>query len=979
MKNRLKKIVIITIVLVILFVSGDMPAIVHASGSVTTITSSQGYTESGYGFGVGKFTVTGVDGNSHAALCACHEKALPGRGMQMKTVVCTNPNIRKILYYGYGGPGNRGYSYTQTAVAISVANGHMDSDDTGESENPVGKPVLNQIASLPDPGDTFTAYYAYSTNASMQDLVYYVYNPTGKVKLIKESANTSLTENNTCYSLEGAQYGVYTDVSCKTQAGTLKTNSDGNTEELELNAGTYYVKETLAPKGYALDKKIYTVNVSSGKTVTVNVKDLPQNDTVDVVLGKYDGEKSYTGDGNLPGGSATLEGAEYTYKFYGGLYDSIQDLQDETPLRTWVMRTNKNGFIRFNANYLVDGDAFWTDSNGTVALPLGTLTIQETKAPEGYCINEEIFIRKITSEGDVENVNTYNMPIVPENIIRGDIEIRKVFQPKDPKEDVLEPIEGAEFTITSDTTGEEVMKIVTDKNGKATTKKDADSRGSLIYDTYTITETKTPEGYAPVKPFKVVINQEQVTLTGIYRQDTLITSPIQIMKVDADTGKVIPQAGTTFQLLDEQKNVIKMKTYYPSKKELTEFVSDENGQILFPETLKCGTYYLREIKAPKGYLLNEQDVQFVISEEADWTDPVTVKVENENVLGQVRVCKMDEETGEALAGAEFAVIADEDIITPDGTVRVKKEEVVENLVTDENGIAVSGKLFLGRYRLKEQKTPTGYTCHEKDVSFELKYKDQTTAVVVEEVSVKNRPNKFRIVKYKKGTDQRIKGVKFAVRKQLENNENVSGDETKNEYKIYETNGNGEVKLSYLEPGTYIVSEIDTIEGFILNGENFEFTVDDKGLVNGKEEEVWKVENDYTKVKVRKTDVETGKEVPGATLQIWNLNGEKIEEWISSKEPYLIEELPTGEYILREVNAPKGYRIAEDVNFTVEETGEIQIVEMKEERVKQRITSVRTGDNRNAAAGLFFLIGSGIVMWKIYSQKKRCRIKQQDVD
>lgn len=922
-----------------------------------------------YGVGVGNFTVKSFDGKTYKAYCACHEKKGVTVGMTLSARVTTNESIRKCLYYGNGGPKDQGYGHTPTSLAISVANGHLDSSDTGESSVSIGRNTLTKINALPSPPASFLAYYASSPDTSFQDVVFWVYSK-GSAKLKKTSVCPELTDGNACYSLKNASYEVYSDSACTTKVGTFTTDDSGESNTMELDVGTYYVRETNAPKGYAADAKTHTITVKGDETTTLNVTDVPQKNPMSMLLGKYDGEKSYMEEGNLPQGSATLEGAEFTCKFYGGYYDTVQELENETPLRTWIFRTDEKGLIYYSDEYFVGGDALWSDQNGNFVLPLGTVTMQETKAPKGYLINDEIILRKIMADGSGEEVHTYKVQAVSEEVIRGDLEIIKVYQPDDPKQDVLEPIEGVEFTITSDTTGEEVMKIVTDKDGKATTKSDRSPRGGLIYDTYTITETKYPEGYTPVRPFQVAIHQEQVTLTGIYRQDTLLSSPIQVVKVDAGTGKVIPFAGTTFQLLDAQKNVMKMTAYYPSKKELTEFVSDENGQILFPEMLKCGTYYLREIKAPEGYVLNSEEVEFTITDGADWENPVVVKVENQNAMGKVRVLKMDEETGEALEGISFAVIAQEDIVTADGTLRAAKDEVVDEIVTDQDGVAVSGELFLGKYRLREQNTPDGYINSGEDVPFELEYKDQTTAVITLEVCVKNKPNQFRIVKCKKGTNQLMQGVKFAVWRQ---NDHQGEDETAEEQNapdIYETNENGEIKLRYLTAGTYIASETETNEGFLLSGETFEFTVDANGLINGKEEEVWNVENDYTKVKISKKDATTGKEVPGASLQITNEDGEIIEEWVTSDEPYLIEELPVGEYCLKETCAPKGYEIASDVKFTVEETGEIQNVEMKEERVKQKVTSVRTGDDEKWMVKLFLLIISGSIMFIIHRKRTR---------
>ena len=135
-------------------------------------------------------------------------------------------------------------------------------------------------------------------------------------------------------------------------------------------------------------------------------------------------------------------------------------------------------------------------------------------------------------------------------------------------------------------------------------------RGGLVYDTYIVKEVKTPEGYNAVRPFEVTIQQENTVVGGVYKQDTLISSAIQVQKIDRGTGKVIPRAGAKFQLLDEKKQKITMTTYYPSVREYDTFTTDEDGRFTFPSKLGYGTYYLREVKAPEGYLLNKEDIKF---------------------------------------------------------------------------------------------------------------------------------------------------------------------------------------------------------------------------------------------------------------------------------------------------------------------------------------------------------------------------------
>lgn len=867
--------------------------------------------------------------DSIPAFCVQHFLEAPAVGTKFsikETYTASNKKnetMRKVLYYGWKGPKDLGVGYQTTRLACSVANGWPD------SAWEVGRKFIERVSSLAAPPASFKVHVLTCGISGVQNVAIREYTPEGYAKLKKSSANTSATNNNDCYSLKGAQYGVYKEKSCKNKVGTLTTKENGETNSLKLNEGIYYVKETKAPKGYALDKTVYTVKVQSGKTATVKVKDTPQSDPIPMLLGKYDGEKKYNGEANLPQGSASLAGAEFTVKFYGGQYDTVEELEGKKPLRSWTFKTNKNGFAYFSEEYLVKGDEFWEIVNGSPTLPLGTITIQETKAPEGYNINDEIFIRQITSKGAIETVNTYNMPKIPEDVIRGDLEIIKVYQPDDDMADTLQGIEGVEFTLTSKTTGEEVMRIITDKEGKATTKSEDHPRGSLPFDTYIVEEVKAPEGYRPIKPFEVTIKEEGVVLSGIYKQDTLITSPVQIVKVDAETGKVVPRAGAKFQLLDKDKKVITMTNRYPAVEEMDTFVTDEKGQFVFPEALKVGTYYLREVKAPEGYLLNKEDLKFTVTEEmdgTDWTNPLVIKFADESVKGQIEISKYEKDGSTFLPEAVFEIRAAEDIVTGEGTVRLKKGEVADYVETEKDGTAKSNELFLGKYEVREVEQPNGFVLSDKTYPVELKYKDQNTSIVVGDLTVYNDPTTLVIEKYRKGeTDVDLEGVKFKVW-----GKGVPRDKAE---QIYTTDKDGKIIIKYLDKDTfYFIQEIETIPGYVVDDTIHKIYVDRDGFIEGEPIYTIKIENDYTKFDFVKTDITTGKELPGAQMKVTEKgSGEVIDSWTSTTEPHRITDLVVDKtYILEEVLAPEGYLQAKKVEFTVPSSGEVQKVEMEDE-------------------------------------------------
>ena len=287
----------------------------------------------------------------------------------------------------------------------------------------------------------------------------------GYLTLHKDSSNKTLTDANDCYSLAGAEYGVYTDSNCSNKVATLTTNASGNANTVSLNPGRYYVKETKAPKGYFTDSQVYTADVSGANResspVKLSVSDNPANDPMAMLLGKYDGQKTYNGAGNLPQGSATLAGAEFTVDYYATLdYKSYDDLKnaDVKPTRSWTFKTNENGIANFKADDFVSGDAFYYNSNNDPCIPRGTVVIRETKAPAGYVKSDDVSFQKIQENPTTGAVRTYNVPKVAEQVYRSDIAFTKK------ADNGSAHLAGVPFKVTSLTTGESHI-AVTDENG----------------------------------------------------------------------------------------------------------------------------------------------------------------------------------------------------------------------------------------------------------------------------------------------------------------------------------------------------------------------------------------------------------------------------------------------------------------------------------------------------------------------------------
>ena len=361
----------------------------------------------------GLFTsgTSGVYGG--AVFCSEHDRT-PTMG-SMTGYVMNDSTIRKILYYGYKGPaqwsGFSSSSYNgsykvwgsntnRTEIAGTVITSQALSNrfnslgGRGTATNPAGlSAFMSYVNSQPDPASTYTAYKA---TASGQDMMWGVYNPKGKLQLVKEvKSNKTLTEQcKNMYSLAGAEYYVSKNRDGSGYVGMFTTKEDGSTDPIELDAGRYYVKEVKAPKGYALDTEIYTVDVSSGNTSWVTSKDEPLFDPISILL-----EKTSDGTGYL-NPNADMSGAEFTIKYYDSLED---DLSGITPSRVWKLKTIRSNNGKFLAQlrdkYVLDGsDEFFKDENGIIVIPRGTIIVQETKAPKGYKVDSKTYKYKIDKD-----------------------------------------------------------------------------------------------------------------------------------------------------------------------------------------------------------------------------------------------------------------------------------------------------------------------------------------------------------------------------------------------------------------------------------------------------------------------------------------------------------------------------------------------------------------------------------------------------
>lgn len=471
----------------------------------------------------------------HIALSAL-TKSSSAYGMQGTTAAFRNWCYKTILYY----------------------NGNINA----------GTFLANLDKNLPGPAPQSFKDTIYLVNYGTGTQCLITFHNKGKLKLKKASSNPGISDNNPCYSLDGATYGVYSDSGCTQQVGTLTCNASGDSNVIDIAPGTYYVKETKAGKSYALDEGIHKVNVSGGQTATVNVTDAPQNDPADMLVAKVDAE---TGKAS-PLGAGTLAGAEFTVKYYDGFY--TKENLPEKATRTWVLKTDSKGRTSLLGaqnkpdTYFVSGDSLYTSTDGYATLPIGTVSVQETKAPQGYLLTDStVHVQQVTSNSATERVTTFvepseDAPTVREQVKRGDIAFNKVHG-----EDMT-GLAGVPFKITSKTTGESHIAI-TDVNGILTTEasacphtqntngndaalnadgtadesklsidnglwfsgsKDAqtaadDSKGALPYDTYTFEELRcTANTSLNLVKFEVAVSRDAYTID----RGTVDDNPIEI-------------------------------------------------------------------------------------------------------------------------------------------------------------------------------------------------------------------------------------------------------------------------------------------------------------------------------------------------------------------------------------------------------------------------------------------------------------------
>lgn len=390
---------------------------------------------------------------------------------------------------------------------------------------------------------------------------------TGYAQVIKTSAESAITDDNSCYSLEGARYGIYSDQECDDLLGTLVTDAYGTSQSFEIEAGSYYIREDAAPLGYILDDEVFPLEVLPGESTVIRLTETPRAQSIDVIVQKVDAKTGL----NHPQGAASLAGAQFTIDFYAG--DHAANSLPPTPTRSWVMQTDASGCVKLTDQYKVSGDDFYL-LDGAVVMPLGTVSVMETKAPEGYLLTqEEPLVMRVTLNQDGTDVTgiptpTIEQPTLGDEVILGGVRVKKTSSSDD------EPLQGAVFAVrngneesitvagTSYEPGSVCLTIQTQENGIASSEGRA-----LPYGHYTIEEQQAPSGYRLdetwSKDFDVVEDGVVVDLTGepARNERIALSVPLEATKTfdGANQGMALEADMFSFELCTQDGRVLQTK------------------------------------------------------------------------------------------------------------------------------------------------------------------------------------------------------------------------------------------------------------------------------------------------------------------------------------------------------------------------------------------------------------------------------------
>ena len=770
----------------------------------------------------------------------------------------------------------------------------------------------------------------------------------GKIKVVKKDA-----ESGKVVQKAGTVFDIYN--SSNEKVTSITTNASGIATSGLLDYGTYYVKESTAP-----DKYTIKIKVSDNIGVIENGKIYEITALNTRVKGSVTISKEDDKTGKKAQGEATLEGAVY------GVY-----------ARTPILDP-ADGTVIYNTDVKVGELITNSEANATLDnLYLGQYYIKEIEPSQGYNLDTTIYDFDLTYEGQNVKVVTKKLT-VKERVISQPFQIIKISSDEAGEAELLQ---GAEFTIKAQKDIEEygsweAAPIATNADGKTTKILVTDENGyalsdRLPYGTYIVRETKTIDDKYKVDDFKVVISEDN-SEPQVWRvfNDTSFTSILAIVKKDEETGKTVKISGATFKIknLDTGK-YFGYWEWSPLPHYVDTWTTDDTGTVMTGDKLEVGNYQLEELQSPDGYLLSSTPIKFRISSNTAYevlpdgkTPVITVTQKDVAVKGKINIEKRGEVLTDfkdgkfvyeekGLANAKYEIFARENIMDPsnDGTIIYEKGTVVDTITTNSEGKATSRELPLGEYSVREIQAPEGMVINNEVKNVSLVYKDQNTAIVYDNVSFVNERQKVDVNVTKKDADEDVGllGAEFGIYAQ-EDIQNYKGDIVVKKGDLIETaTSNTEGKLHFTSDfplAKFEIREIKAPIGYSSNNQVIDVDATYKGQDIPTIYLEYEFKNKIIKVEVSKQDITNSEEIEGAHLTVFEKDNEGaiFDTWVSGQDgknddgtikPHLIKGMEVGKtYVLRETSSPYGFALTQDVEFTIEDTSDIQSVVIKDELV-----------------------------------------------